>query len=168
MTLTLDAPVATQPITVQVHTLPHAPADLPHYATAGSAGMDIRAAIDAPLTLGSLERTLVPTGLMMMIPEGYECQIRPRSGLSIKLGLTLVNCVGTIDSDYRDEVKVALINLSQVPVTIQPGERIAQLLFAPVTRAQWATVSLGNIADSKAELTAQGGRQGGFGSTGVH
>ncbi|MBK8190971.1 MAG: dUTP diphosphatase [Vampirovibrionales bacterium] len=148
---------------VAIARLPHAPADLPAYATRGSAGMDVRAALDAPMTLGPLERALLPTGFTMMIPEGYECQVRPRSGLSIKRGVTLVNCVGTIDSDYRDEVKIAVINLSNEAVTIEPGERVAQLVLAPVTRAIWVEVSPEVVEVSKASLD----RAGGFGSTGV-
>ena len=115
--------------TVGLFKLPHALDYEPFYATAGSAGMDIRAAIDGPITLQPFERRLVPTGLIFHIPEGYEVQIRPRSGLSIKHGITLINCVGTIDSDYRDEVKVPLVNLSQEPYTLEPGERVAQLLL---------------------------------------
>ena len=157
----------TKPVTVQVHQMAHAPEALPMYATPGSAGMDVRAAITEPITLQPFERQLIPTGLMMMLPEGYECQIRPRSGLSIKHGVTLINCVGTVDSDYRDEVKVPLVNLSQQPFTIEPNERIAQLVIAPVTQAAWQPVSFETIADDKARLADAGGRQGGFGSTGT-
>jgi len=151
-TSTLSAPVQ-----VSVHCLSHAPENLPAYATPGSAGMDVQAAIDEPLTLLPMERTLVPTGLVMMLPEGYECQVRARSGLSIKHGITLINGVGTIDSDYRHEVKVALINLAPVPFTIQPGDRIAQLVIAPVTQITW------QVSD---QVHAAEGRNGGFGSTG--
>jgi dUTP pyrophosphatase len=149
-------------VTVEIHALPHAPNELPSYATTGSAGMDLRAAIDAPITLQPFERQLIPTGLILLLPEGYECQIRPRSGLSIKHGITLINCVGTVDSDYRDEVKVPLVNLSQQAFTIQPGERIAQLVIAPVTQARWDAVTFDTVERSKAQLD----RQGGFGSTG--
>ena len=143
---------------VAIHRLPHAPEKLPAYATPGSAGMDVQAAIEAPLTLQPLERTLVPTGLIMMLPEGYECQVRARSGLSIKHGITLINGVGTIDSDYRHEVKVALVNISNEPFTIQPGDRIAQLVIAPVTQIAWREES---------EVQTINGRNGGFGSTGL-
>jgi len=143
---------------VAIHRLPHAPEKLPAYATPGSAGMDVQAAIEAPLTLQPLERALVPTGLIMMLPEGYECQVRARSGLSIKHGITLINGVGTIDSDYRHEVKVALVNLSNEPFTIQPSDRIAQLVIAPVTQIVWREES---------EVHAVNGRNGGFGSTGL-
>lgn len=154
-------------VTVQVHRLSHAPEALPYYATPGSAGMDVRAALEAPVTLAPLERRLIPTGLRMILPQGYECQIRPRSGLSIKHGITLVNCVGTVDSDYRDEVKVPVINLSQEAFTIEPGERIAQLVIAPVTQATWQEVSLSVVEEDKAALVGSGGRSGGFGSTGT-
>ena len=149
-------------ITVEIHALPHAPAELPTYATTGSAGMDVRAAITEAITLQPFERKLIPTGLILLLPEGYECQIRPRSGLSIKHGITLINCVGTVDSDYRDEVKVPLVNLSQQAFTIEPGERIAQLVIAPVTQASWEIVDFDAVERSKAQLD----RQGGFGSTG--
>lgn len=153
--------VATRPNAVEVgiHRLPHAPENLPAYATPGSAGMDVQAAIDAPLTLQPMERMLIPSGLVMMLPEGYECQVRARSGLSIKHGITLVNGVGTIDNDYRHEVKVALINLSTEPFTIQPGDRIAQLVIAPVTQIRWQEVNT---------VTLEDGRNGGFGSTGLN
>lgn len=153
-------------IMVPIHQLPHAPKDLPNYATSGSAGMDVRAAIDTPITLQPFERMLIPTGLIMMLPQGYECQIRPRSGLAIKHGLSLINAVGTIDSDYRDEVKVPLVNLSQAPFTLEPNERIAQLVIAPVTIANWEPVTLETVEASKKELVEAGGRAGGFGSTG--
>jgi dUTP pyrophosphatase len=151
----------TRPETIEVpiHRLAHAPKHLPAYATAGSAGMDVHAAIDAPVVLQPLERSLVPTGLIMMLPKGYECQVRARSGLSIKHGITLVNGVGTIDSDYRHEVKIALINLSKEPFTIEPGDRIAQLVIAPVTQIQWQETHEVNLVE---------GRNGGFGSTGIN
>ncbi len=167
MTSITLTPQEQRTVDVQIHRLDHAPESLPFYATSGSAGMDVRAAITEPLTLKPLERSLVPTGLMMMLPEGYECQVRPRSGLSIKHGITLINCVGTIDSDYRDEVKVPLVNLSEKEFVIQPGERIAQLIIAPVTQAQWHEVSRAKITEDKERLMAEGGRQGGFGSTGM-
>lgn len=146
-------------VRLPLYRLPHAPDQLPAYATPGSAGMDIRAALSEPLTLQPLERRLIPTGLIFHIPSGYEVQVRPRSGLSIKHGITLINCVGTIDSDYRDEVMVPLVNLSQHPYTIQPGERIAQVVVAPVCQVQVV----------EAETTSRvEGRAGGFGSTGLH
>lgn len=156
-------PVPLKTVSVAIHRLEHAPDTLPHYATPGSAGMDVRAAISEPITLAPLGRTLVPTGFIMLLPEGYECQIRPRSGLSIKHGISLINCVGTIDSDYRDEVKVPLVNLSDTPYTIEPNERIAQLIIAPVTQAIWEEVDGDTVADSKKTLV----RSGGFGSTGT-
>lgn len=152
----------TSVVTVAIHQLAHAPETLPHYATTGSAGMDVRAAITEAITLQPFERQLIPTGLILLLPEGYECQIRPRSGLSIKHGITLINCLGTVDSDYRDEVKVPLVNLSQQAFTIEPGERIAQLVIAPVTQATWDEVDFEAVERSKALLD----RQGGFGSTG--
>lgn len=145
-------------VQVPIHRLAHAPKHLPAYATPGSAGMDVQAAIGVPITLKSLERTLIPTGLIMMLPEGYECQVRARSGLAIKHGICLANGVGTIDSDYRHEVKVALVNLSNEEFTIQPGDRVAQLVIAPVTHIQWHETD---------EVSSVEGRQGGFGSTGL-
>jgi dUTP pyrophosphatase len=144
--------------TIPIHRLAHAPDGLPAYATPGSAGMDIRAAISQPLTLNPMERCLVPTGLVMMLPSGFECQIRARSGLSIKHGITLINGVGTIDSDYRNEVQVPLVNLSQEAFIIQPGDRIAQLVIARVIQIGWTEVD-------SVDTTIN--RQGGFGSTGV-
>ncbi len=147
-------------VTVQVLPLPHfAGLDLPAYETAGSAGMDVRAAVPdrEPVILAPGQRAMVPTGLSVAIPEGYEIQVRPRSGLAAKHGLTCLNTPGTIDSDYRGEIKVILINLGAEPFTIQRGERIAQLVLAPVTRLAWAEVV-------KLDETARGA--GGFGSTG--
>jgi dUTP pyrophosphatase len=131
---------------------------LPQYETPGSAGLDLRANLDAPVTLHSLERALIPTGLYIELPAGYEAQIRPRSGLSIKKGLTLVNSPGTIDSDYRGEIKIILVNLSQQPQTIEPGERIAQMVIARYEQISWSEV---------AELSDTARGAGGFGSTGV-
>ena len=130
---------------------------LPSYATNGAAGMDLRAFIDKPVLLKPLERKLIPTGLKIELPTGYEAQIRPRSGMSIKHGITLVNCVGTIDEDYRGEVCIPIINLSNEDFTIQNGDRIAQMIIAPVTQAIIKEVSI--ISD-----TLRG--TGGFGSTG--
>lgn len=147
-------------VTVQVCPLPHfAGLQLPAYETTGSAGMDVRAAVPEgePITLAPGARAMVPTGLSVAIPEGYEIQVRPRSGLAAKHGLTCLNTPGTIDSDYRGEIKVILINLGAEPFTIQRGERIAQLVLAPVTRLAWDEV--GVLGE-----TARGA--GGFGSTG--
>lgn len=130
---------------------------LPKYETSGSAGMDVRANIEEPIILGSLERVLVPTGLKIAIPEGYEVQVRPRSGLAIKHGITLLNTPGTIDSDYRGELKVIMVNLSKDEYTINPQERIGQLVLNKVAQMELVEV------DSLDE-TERGA--GGFGHTG--
>lgn len=114
--------------------------ELPKYATAGSAGMDIRANIEQPIVLKPLERCLVPTGLHIALPEGYEAQIRPRSGLALKKGLTVLNSPGTIDADFRGEIGVILINLSSEGFTINDGERIAQMVIARYEQAEWEPV----------------------------
>ena len=129
---------------------------LPHYATEGAAGMDVCAALDEPLMMNPMERLAVPTGLAMAIPHGYEIQVRPRSGLALKQGLTVANAPGTIDSDYRGEVKVILINLSQDAVEITHGMRIAQLVLAPVSIARPQLVTTLDETDRGT---------GGFGST---
>jgi dUTP pyrophosphatase len=145
-------------LSVKIQVLPHAKdLPLPEYATEGSAGMDLRAAIAQALVLAPGERHLVPTGLALEIPQGYEAQVRPRSGLAIKHGITMLNSPGTIDSDYRGELKVILANLGQEPFTVQPGDRVAQLIFASVVRARW---------DLRLELGATQRGQGGFGHTG--
>ncbi len=131
---------------------------LPHYATAGSSGMDIRAFLPQPVTLAPMERSLIPTGLFIELPENHEAQVRPRSGLAIKQGLTCLNTPGTIDADYRGEIKVILINLSGEAQTIHNGDRIAQLVFQQVEKAGWVEVNAINE-------TARG--EGGFGHTGV-
>lgn len=132
---------------------------LPAYETAGAAGMDVRAYLSQPITLQPMERALVPTGLYMELPEGYECQVRPRSGLAIKQGITCLNTPGTIDSDYRGEIKVILINLSGEAQVISNGDRIAQLIFQKVEKALLEQV----------EVIGETGRSsGGFGSTGKH
>jgi dUTP pyrophosphatase len=131
---------------------------LPQYATIHSAGLDLRANTELPCTLKPLERTLVPTGLYIELPEGFEAQIRPRSGLAIKHGITLVNTPGTIDPDYRGEIKVILVNLSDVPFTLEPGERIAQMVIAKFEHINW------NEVETLSE-TERG--EGGFGHTGV-
>lgn len=130
---------------------------LPRYETAGAAGMDLVAAPEAPVTIGPGERTLVPTGIAVALPPGHEGQVRPRSGLAVHHGVTLVNAPGTIDEDYRGEVKVALINLGPEPFEITPGMRVAQLVVAPITRL---TIEETTELDS----TARGA--GGFGHTG--
>ncbi len=130
---------------------------LPAYQTAQAAGLDLPAAVEAPLTIAPGAIVLVPTGLSLAIPSGHEGQVRPRSGLAVKHGLTVVNAPGTIDADYRGEVKVALINLGPDPVTIQRGDRVAQLVIAPVTRVELAEVP---------ELPASQRGAGGFGHTG--
>ena len=130
---------------------------VPEYKTAGAAGMDLCAAISEPVTLKPLERYLVPTGLKIELEHGYEAQIRPRSGLSIKHGISLINCVGTVDEDYRGEVCVGLVNLSNEEYTIQPDERIAQMVIAKAEQAKIEVVT--ELSD-----TARG--EGGFGSTG--
>lgn len=131
---------------------------LPEYATVGSAGMDLRAALSLPLVLQPGERQLVPTGLFMEIPDGYEAQIRPRSGLALKQGITCLNSPGTIDSDYRGEIKVILINHSAVSQTIHSGDRIAQMIFSKVEKALLILVN-------QLEHSPRGA--GGFGHTGV-
>ena len=130
---------------------------VPEYKTEGAAGMDLCAAISAPVTLQPLERKLIPTGLKIELEHGYEAQIRPRSGLSIKHGITLINCVGTIDEDYRGEVCIPVVNLSNEAYTIQPDERVAQMVIARVEQAE-IKVAL--------ELTETARGEGGFGSTG--
>lgn len=113
---------------------------LPAYATPGSAGMDVRAFLSEPVTLGPLERALIPTGLYIQLPHGYECQIRPRSGLALRSGISLVNTPGTVDSDYRGEIGVIVINLSKEPFTINDGERICQMVITDYTRVDWEPV----------------------------
>lgn len=131
--------------------------ELPRYATPLSAGLDLRADIDAPVTIGPMERCLVPTGLFMALPSGYEGQVRPRSGLALKKGITVLNSPGTIDADYRGEVCVILVNLSAEPVTIEDGERVAQLVIARHVQAEW------EVADAL-DSTERG--EGGFGHSG--
>lgn len=149
-------------VEIQVKVLAHGEGlALPAYATDGAAGADLVAAVDArdPVMLAPLARAAVPTGLSIAIPKGYEAQVRPRSGLALKQGVTVLNAPGTIDWDYRGEVKVLLVNLSDTLVVIERGMRIAQLVIAPVTRAAFVA------ADTLGE-TARG--EGGFGSTGTH
>ena len=130
---------------------------LPSYATVGSAGMDLKANTDEPIALKPMERWLFPTGIYIQLPEGYEAQIRPRSGLAAKYGVTVTNAPGTVDADYTGEIKVSLINLSAETVVIQPGERIAQMVVAKYEKVNWNEVST-------LEETERG--DGGFGSTG--
>jgi dUTP pyrophosphatase len=132
--------------------------DLPSYETIASAGMDLRANITDPITLKPLERTIVKTGLFIELPIGYEAQVRPRSGLAAKNGVTVLNAPGTVDADYRGEIGVILVNLSNEDFTIQNGERIAQLVVAKHERAEWTVVQ---------ELSETSRGEGGFGSTGV-
>lgn len=131
--------------------------DLPAYSTPLSAGMDLRADIDEPITLGSLEKAMVPTGLHIELPDGYEAQVRPRSGLAAKHGITVLNSPGTIDADYRGEIKVILVNLSKEPFVINRGERIAQMVIARYEKIEWEQVC---------ELSDSERGEGGFGSTG--
>jgi len=150
---------ASPPVTVPLKRLANgADLALPQYETAGSAGADIRAAVDAPLRLEPGQRALVPAGFAMALPAGYEAQVRPRSGLAVKNGITVLNAPGTIDSDYRGEVRVPLINLGDEAFTVERGMRIAQLVIAPVVQADFNEV--GDLDE-----TERG--EGGFGSTGV-
>ena len=132
------------------------PPTLPHYQTIGSAGMDLHAVLKEDIVLQPRKRTLVPTGIAIALPLGYEAQVRPRSGLALKHGITLLNSPGTIDSDYRGEIKAILINHGEEAYTISPGERIAQLVIAPVVQARW---------DLQEELPSTQRNAGGFGST---
>jgi dUTP pyrophosphatase len=132
---------------------------LPDYATAGAAGADLRAAIDEPLTLAPGERASVPTGIALALPAGYECQVRPRSGLAARHGITMVNSPGTIDEDYRGEISVLMINLGAEPFTVERGMRIAQAVFARYEQVKWNEVEA---------LAASDRGAGGFGSTGTH
>ena len=142
---------------ITVPIINESPFDLPSFATVNSAGVDLRANLANPITLGPLERTIIGTGLKMALPEGYEAQVRPRSGLAAKHGLSVLNAPGTIDADYRGEVGGILVNLSNEPFTIQPGERIAQLVIAQYEQVRW------NLQETL-DTTERGA--GGFGSTG--
>ncbi len=143
---------------MQVHIINKSEHDLPNYETIASAGMDLRANIDEAITLAPLERTIIKTGLFIELPIGYEAQVRPRSGLAAKKGVTVLNAPGTIDADYRGEVGVILVNLSNEDFTIENGERIAQMVIAKHERAEWVEVT---------ELSDTSRGAGGFGSTGV-
>jgi dUTP pyrophosphatase len=149
----------TQAVNVAITRLPHAEnLNLPQYATQQSAGVDLEAAVDAPVILQPGERALIPTGLAIALPEGYEAQIRPRSGLAVKNGVTCLNSPGTIDADYRGEIKVILINHGQQPFTVERGMRVAQMVIAAYGRVEWNAVAT-------LDETARGA--GGFGSTGA-
>lgn len=142
---------------IEIKIINHSSNPLPEYATAGSSGMDIRANLEVSKSLQPFERALIATGLFIELPAGYEIQIRPRSGLAIKQGITCLNTPGTIDADYRGEIKIILINLSQEEQVIQPGDRIAQLILQKVDKAIWREVD---------ELEITGRNAGGFGHTG--
>ena len=131
--------------------------ECPFYATEKSAGMDLKANITEPITLGPLDRTMVPTGLFIALPDGTEAQVRPRSGLAAKYGISVLNAPGTVDADYRGEIKVILVNLSNEPFTINPGERIAQMVIARYEKVEWDEVKTLDETDRGT---------GGFGSTG--
>ncbi|UTW51823.1 dUTP diphosphatase [bacterium SCSIO 12827] len=146
-------------LTVPVQRLPHGAAlALPAYATADAAGLDLLAALDQSMMLDPMARALVPTGIAIALPQGYEAQVRPRSGLAAKHGITVLNSPGTIDADYRGEIKVILINLNSEAFEIEPGMRIAQMVIAPVTQIAW---------DERADLESTTRGTGGFGSTGT-
>ena len=142
---------------LQVAIINHSPHSLPEYQTADAAGMDLKAWVTEDVVLQPFERKLIPTGLYVAIPKGYEAQIRPRSGTAIKKGITMINSPGTIDADYRGEIKIAVINLSQESQTIENGERIAQMVFAKYEKVSWQQVAV-------LEETVRG--EGGFGHTG--
>lgn len=142
---------------VQIKIINKSENPLPSYATDGSSGMDLRASLFAPVVLQPMERSLVPTGLFVELPEGYEAQIRPRSGLAIKQGITCLNTPGTIDADYRGEIKIILINLSEQEQVINPGDRIAQMIIQQVEKAVWIQTEFLNETERAA---------GGFGHTG--
>ncbi|HWO42450.1 MAG TPA: dUTP diphosphatase [Candidatus Eisenbacteria bacterium] len=145
-------------VTIQIRRLrpEQQPLELPAYMTPGAAGMDLSAAIEADVCLGPLERALIPTGIAIALPDGFEAQIRPRSGLAFRHGLTMLNSPGTIDSDYRGEIQILAINLGREPITIRRGQRIAQMVIQKIARARWHEV---------AELPPSGRQGGGFGHT---
>ena len=142
---------------VEIKIINHSPNPLPEYATSGSSGMDIRANLAGPTTLQSLERALIPTGLFIELPKGYEAQIRPRSGMAIRQGITCLNSPGTVDSDYRGEIKIILINLSGEEQVIQPGDRIAQMIIQKVEKGNLSEVEVLEVTERN---------EGGFGHTG--
>lgn len=143
------------PMTVKI--VNRSPFDTPSYATASSAGMDLKANLEKSVTLSPLERAMIPTGISIELPEGFEAQIRPRSGLAAKHGISIVNAPGTIDADYRGEIKVILVNLSSEPFEVNPGERIAQMVVSRYEKVEWLEVD---------ELGESARGTGGFGSTG--
>ena len=142
---------------IQLPVINDSPYDLPAYATVSSAGLDLKAFLDQPISLQPLERKIIGTGLKIALPEGFEAQVRPRSGLAAKHGITVLNAPGTIDADYRGEIGVILVNLSNETVEIAPGERIAQLVVAQYTQVDWKRLT---------SLDATDRGEGGFGSTG--
>jgi dUTP pyrophosphatase len=142
---------------LSVKIINRSPYPLPRYATAASAGVDLYANLEESITLGSLERAMIPTGLFIELPIGYEAQVRPRSGLAVKHGISLVNTPGTIDADYRGEIHAVLVNLSHTPFEIKPGERIAQMVIAKHEQVQWEAVEV--LSETKRG-------SGGFGHTG--
>jgi dUTP pyrophosphatase len=142
---------------IKVHVVKHEGAVLPGYATSSSSGVDLRAHVDQPVLLRPLERALIPTGIAVSIPDGYEGEVRPRSGLAINAGVTVLNAPGTIDADYRGEIKVILINLGDAPFEVKKGDRIAQVIFKRTVRVRWEEVD-------RLPETERGA--GGFGSTG--
>lgn len=142
---------------MQINIVNHSKHPLPAYETIASAGLDLRASLEQPITLKSLERTLIPTGLFIELPVGYEAQVRPRSGMAFKYGIGVLNSPGTIDADYRGEIKVILVNLSNETFTIEDGERVAQMVIARHEQAEWIEVN---------ELNPSERGAGGFGSTG--
>lgn len=142
---------------MKINIVNHSKHPLPAYETIASAGLDLRASLEQPISLNSLERTLIPTGLFIELPIGYEAQVRPRSGMAFKYGIGVLNSPGTIDADYRGEIKVILVNLSNKPFIIEDGERIAQMIIAKHEQAEWIEVN---------ELNPSDRGTGGFGSTG--
>ncbi|NRA29749.1 MAG: dUTP diphosphatase [Parvularculaceae bacterium] len=158
--LTQQAENPRNDVQVLVKRLPHAEGlELPSYQTADSAGADLRAAVDEPVVLLPGDRAMIPTGISIALPRGTECQVRPRSGLAAKHGITLVNSPGTVDADYRGELKAVMINLGKEPFTVERGMRIAQMVIAPYLRA--------GFHETEEELPESGRGTGGFGSTGV-
>lgn len=148
----------TEKVTLKFKRLEHFKGDLPTYQTSGASGLDVRACLDENVVLKPMERMMIPTGLSVEFPHGYEIQVRPRSGLAVMKGLSVVNTPGTVDADYRGEIKIILINLGGEPITIQDQERIAQMVVCPVIQAEIEDVT---------NLSSTGRGEGGFGSTGV-
>ena len=142
---------------VEIKVINHSSNPLPSYATSASSGMDLRASLEQPQVIRPMERVLIPTGLFIELPAGYEAQIRPRSGLAIKQGITCLNTPGTVDADYRGEIKIILINLSEQDQVIEPGDRIAQMVIQKVEKALWLETATINVT---------GRNEGGFGHTG--